>query len=120
MKTAAKIVSIALTIFLSIVVSACLSSLLGCAASASHSATDSPLPPATHTVFVNCAGHTADALFQSPNARYNVLAVITHTDGSEDYQLPAFEPHSSGQTRASVYCFEPDTVAFLDFTPEES
>lgn len=114
------LIKILFSLIISVGVSACLSSLLGCAAQSGPSNSASPLPPATMTVFAVCSGHTADALFQSPNARYNVLAVITHTDGSEDYQLPAFDSHPSGAIRASVYCFEPDTVAFLDFTPEES
>lgn len=100
-------------------VAACSLSLsVGCAAQSSPSASSGPLPPATSIVSVVCSGVWADALFDDPNVRYNSVAIITHIDGSEDYQHPAFEPHGA-QTRATVSCEDGEIVSFLDFTPSK-
>lgn len=88
--------------------------LVGCASEVSEPVSSSSPLYATQTV--PCAGRWADALYDSPNARYNVLALIERADSSLAYQLPAFEPRGD-KVRATVSCVDGDVVEFRDYTP---
>ena len=101
----------------SVGVSACVSSLLGCSVPSSPPESSSSPWPSTPSAYLNveCTAPWAIGTTLNPLARFNVVAVITHTDGSEEYQTPAFD-ESVSPIRITATCQEGDVVSFLDFT----
>lgn len=96
--------------------------LTGCAASSESAQSSSEAAPAqaSESVTAQCVSREADTVYpgaERADVEFSVLATIHAADGSQAYQLPAFEPVEGGY-RAAVTCFDGEYAVFTRVLPK--